>query len=293
MGRTFSPKLKPSPRQLSTNTTSPASPSSLSFSIAPPRTAPPGSSLNPTRNQSRPESSSESDSSRDELIKKTYSRQSKRASKKGVSSELDELEMGTNKRPAEQQEPHPDTAQPTLNPSAKKPRTRASKSKAKRAQLQLDSQMDKSQLGFDLDRSAATDEQHGDAEEGEVPEEPLFMVDLTPAAIAHEHAYVEAPNPPDDDQAEPGEGADALRTEEQTMRAFADEVLMLDSDDEDDDDDDDDSDGERGESEGPQPYRELAEDEYTLAEAIKGKIIDDSAAKVSCCTKDARNSTLT
>jgi hypothetical protein len=134
---------------------------------------------------------------------------------------------------------------------------------------------------------AATDD--GEQEEGEVVEgdfSDLFMVDVTPSAIPAEAAYVGAAaaspvKAGGEQKAETKmeEKARLLAQEEAEMRAFAEEVLIEESDEDDDEDDEEEEEG----GQKAMPYGEdvLYEDEEALQAAIRGKIVDDSAAKTT------------
>jgi hypothetical protein len=192
--------------------------------------------------------------------------------------------MAGQKRPVEDSSPE------TKSKSIKKPRsdkpkwTKAEK-KARKAALAA------GETGISIKGTASksTSEDDESKEEGEVQGDfnDLFFMDSEPSVIPAEAAFVEAAQESPvktgavEGETKMEERARLLAEEEEDMRIFANEVAMTDSEEEDseEDGDDDEDDGPR-----PLPYAEdmLYEDEEALQEAIRGKIIDDSAAKVGC-----------
>lgn len=124
-----------------------------------------------------------------------------------------------------------------------------------------------------------------DLEDGEIdPLEGLFMVDLTPAVIPQEIAFADEQPVVEsirDDQADEEERKRTEEQEEEDMLIFKNEVAMdsegeSEEEDSNDDSEEDDEDAEAATS-GEQV---IYDDPDALSAAIRGKITDDSAAKV-------------
>ncbi|ORY90181.1 hypothetical protein BCR35DRAFT_134429 [Leucosporidium creatinivorum] len=190
--------------------------------------------------------------------------------------------MAGQKRPVEES---PEAkSKRTKKPRSDKPKWTKAEKKARKAAVAA------GETGISIKGTASksTSEDDDSKEEGEIQGDfnDLFFMDSTPSVIPAETAYVEsAQDSPVKAGAVEGETkmeekARLLAQEEEDMRIFANEVAMTESEDDDSDDDEEDE-----EDDGPRPlpYAEdmLYEDEEALQEAIRGKIIDDSAAKVT------------
>lgn len=116
-------------------------------------------------------------------------------------------------------------------------------------------------------------------EEGEIDGDFLFMVDTAPAVVRQEDAYVEAPleelakvEVVSEAQVEADEKERLREAEEEEMRVFKEEVTM-----------DTDSEEEEDEEDPEEEEHQIYDDPDALQAAIRGKITDDSAARVSGC----------
>lgn len=125
-----------------------------------------------------------------------------------------------------------------------------------------------------LGGGAAQDEE---LEEGEIDGDFLFVVDTAPAVVRDEDAYVEAPleepvkvETVSEAQLEADEKERLRETEEEEMRVFKEEVAM-------------DTESVEEEDEEEEEEEQIYDDPDALQAAIRGKITDDSAARVSGC----------
>lgn len=192
--------------------------------------------------------------------------------------------MTGQKRPVEDS-PEP-KAKSTKKPRSDKPKWSKAEKKARKAALAA------GETGISIKGTASksTSEDEEGQEEGEIQGDfnDLFFMDSTPSVIPAETAYVEAAQESPvkagavQGETKMEEKARLLAQEEEDMRIFANEVAATDSEEEDSDDDEDDEEDDEDDGPRPLPYAEdmLYEDEEALQEAIRGKIVDDSAAKV-------------
>lgn len=200
--------------------------------------------------------------------------------------------MAGQKRPIEDS-PEVKSSKTTKKPRSDKPKWTKAEKKARKAALAA------GETGISIKGTASksTSEDDESKEEGEIQGDfnDLFFMDSTPSVIPAETAFVEAAQESPvkagavEGETKMEEKARLLAQEEEDMRIFANEVAMTDSEEDDSEDDDDDDDDEE-EGPRPLPYAEdmLYEDEEALQEAIRGKIIDDSAAKVGCRSQAKR-----
>lgn len=273
MGRNSTPKKHSTPRTLSARASPAPSFIGLSTSAEPSRTT--LHSAESTASSAGPESTSASEPLTD-------TKQIKSAS--AIPAHL----MAGQKRPLS------DSARSSPDPVGVAP---PSKKKLKRQRAK-----DKRDAARTAGRTKGEDDGHdAGSQEGEVVQgdfKDLFFVDTTPvvvkldATVQQDASGHETPVKSSGDgrtaltdlsadvTAEPSENED----EDEQFQVFTREMAVSDEDEGlmnlDDDSDDDENEDENEDEAGARPFADDVEDEDSLAEAIRGKIVDDSAAKV-------------
>lgn len=156
----------------------------------------------------------------------------------------------------------------------------AKKKKRKHLRAEADAKAAAEALARALAAGGKPDE---DLEEGEIEEVPLFFVDDTPAAIADDAAFVidtEGAGPVADSHTlADADGDDA--DEAYQMLQFAKEVANTSDEDDDSSESESDDEGEQVVFRLDGADGRLADTDAALQAAIQGKIVDDSAAKVT------------